>query len=324
MKQIKKLLLCTHPDIFNPDIVDHASEIAKNSQARVKVFHVIGGYPEDLKQWWNVRDPQQLHDRIQNEREAFVTSVVERVKNNGVQNVSWEIRWGKEFLETTREVMRNGHDLVMVTARDMKAISKKLFECPSRELFLVCPCSLWIAKYKKFGIRTKRILAALPGEGSGHVDLTCDGISAKILENAALIAALEGSELHVVHALPKYGAKGMKKGRKLRPDLAEFIDELRTRLKDSCHSLLTEYGVILEQDHVHLLIGDPSEVIPEFANELGLDLIVMGTAGRSGLAGLVHGNTAETVLQEVSCSILAIKPDDFKSPVQLEEEKVTA
>lgn len=324
MKQIKKILLCTHPDIFNPDIVDHASEIAKNSQAQIKVFHVIGGYPEDLKQWWNVRDPERLRDRIQNEREAFVNVVVERVKNNGVQNVSSEIRWGKEFVETTREVMRNGHDLVMVTARDMKTFSKKLFECPSRELFLVCPCSLWIAKYKTFGIRTKRVLAALPGEGSNHVDLNGDGMSTKILESAALIAALEGSELHVVHALPKYGAKGTKKGRKLRPDLAAFIDELRTKLRDSCHSLLTEHGVTLEQNQVHLLIGNPGHVIPEFANEFGLDLIVMGTEARSGLSGLVHGNTAEMVLQEVSCSILAIKPDDFKSPVQLEDKKAKA
>jgi universal stress protein E len=324
MKQIKKILLCTHPDIFNPDIVDHASEIAKNSQAKIKVFHVIGGYPEDLKQWWNVQDPAQLRDRIQHERETFVSGVVERIKNNSVQNVSSEIRWGKEFVETTREVMRNNHDLVMVTARDMKTISKKIFECPSRELFLVCPCSLWIAKYKKFGIRTKRILAALPGSGSGDVDLTSDGLSTKILESAALIASLEGSDLHVVHALPKYGTKGMTKGRKLRPDLLEFIDELRTKLRDSCYSTLTDYDVTLKQDQVHLLIGDPSEVIPEFANELGLDLIVMGTAARSGLAGLVHGNTAERVLQEVSCSILAIKPDDFNSPVQLVEEKATA
>jgi universal stress protein E len=130
--------------------------------------------------------------------------------------------------------------------------------------------------------------------------------------------------LHVVHALPKYGTKGMTKGRKLRPDLLEFIDELRTKLRDSCYSTLTDYDVTLKQDQVHLLIGDPSEVIPEFANELGLDLIVMGTAARSGLAGLVHGNTAERVLQEVSCSILAIKPDDFNSPVQLVEEKATA
>jgi nucleotide-binding universal stress UspA family protein len=289
------------------------------------VFHVIGGYPEDLKQWWNVRNPQQLHDQIQAERESFVATVVERIKDKGVEKVSSEIRWGKEFLETTREVIRNNHDLVMVTARDMKKISKQLFECPSRELFLVCPCSLWITKFRKFGIRTKRILAALPGEGTGHVDLVCDGLSARILDNAAAIATMEGAELHVVHVLPKYGAKGMKKGRKLRPDLSEFIDDLRTTLRESCSGLLTEYGLTIEQNQVHLLVGNPVDVLPEFVNELGVDLLAMGTAARSGLAGFVYGNTAEKVLQGVNCSILAVKPDSFVSPVETaDKEKATA
>lgn len=320
MKQIKKILLCMHPDIFNPDIVDHASEIAKNSQAQVKVFHVIGGYPEDLKQWWNVRDPQQLHDSIQNEREAFVSTVVERIRSNGVEKVSSEIRWGKEFVETTREVLRNGHDLVMVTARDMKTLSKKLFECPSRELFLVCPCSLWIAKYTNTGIRRNHVLAALRCDGSGHVDLTNDPLSAKILQSAALIATLEGSELHIVHALPEYGAGGTKKGDALHTDLAGVIDKMRTTLKASCQALLTDFDITMEKDHVHLLVGNPREAIPDFANELGTDLIVLGTTSRSGFSGLLHGNTAESVLQEVNCAILAIKPDDFISPVKLEEK----
>lgn len=320
MKQIKKILLCTHPDIFNPDIVDHACEIAKNSQAQLKVFHVIGGYPKDLEQWWNVRDPKQLRDNIQNERQAFVTGVVERIKSNGVEKVSSEIRWGKEFVETTREVMRNGHDLVMVTARDMKTISKKLFECPSRELFLVCPCSLWIAKYKKIEVRRDRVLAALRCDGSGHVDLTNDPLSAKILQNAALIAALEGSELHVVHALPEYGTSSMKEGDARHTDLAGVIDEMRATLQESCQALITDFEVTLRKDQVHLLVGSPREAIPDFANELGTDLIVLGTTSRSGFSGLLHGNTAESVLQEVNSAILAIKPDDFKSPVQLEEE----
>lgn len=325
MKTITKILLCTHPDIFNPEIVDHAADMARNSQAQIKVFHVIGGYPEDLKQWWNVRNPQQLHDQIQGERESFVATVVERIKNKGVEKVSSEIRWGKEFLETTREVIRGKHDLVMVTARDMKKISKQLFECPSRELFLVCPCSLWIAKLRKFGIRSKRILAALPGEGTGHVDLVCDGLSAKILDYAAAIAALEGAELHVVHALPKYGVKGMKKGSKVRPDLSDFIDDLRAKLRESCSGLLTSYGLDLEPNQVHLLVGNPVNVLPEFVNELGVDLLAMGTAARSGLAGFVYGNTAEKVLQEVNCSILAVKPDSFVSPVETaDKERATA
>jgi universal stress protein E len=44
----------------------------------------------------------------------------------------------------------------------------------------------------------------------------------------------------------------------------------------------------------------------------------MGTLARSGLDGYFIGNTAETVLQHVACSVLTVKPDGFVSPVTLD------
>ena len=41
----------------------------------------------------------------------------------------------------------------------------------------------------------------------------------------------------------------------------------------------------------------------------------MGTLARTGIEGYLIGNTAETVLQRVECSVLTTKPDGFVSPV---------
>jgi len=46
----------------------------------------------------------------------------------------------------------------------------------------------------------------------------------------------------------------------------------------------------------------------------------MGTVCRTGVAGFFIGNTAEMVVQEIDCSVLAIKPDGFVTPVKLGEE----
>ncbi|HEX6885840.1 MAG TPA: universal stress protein, partial [Planctomycetota bacterium] len=43
--------------------------------------------------------------------------------------------------------------------------------------------------------------------------------------------------------------------------------------------------------------------------------LVMGSVSRGGIAGLLLGNTAERLLDRVSCSLLTIKPQDFVSPV---------
>jgi nucleotide-binding universal stress UspA family protein len=44
----------------------------------------------------------------------------------------------------------------------------------------------------------------------------------------------------------------------------------------------------------------------------------MGTVSRTGVAGLLIGNTAEKVLNQVGCSVLTVKPDGFITPVKLD------
>ena len=70
---------------------------------------------------------------------------------------------------------------------------------------------------------------------------------------------------------------------------------------------------------MHLLKGNPGALIVDLARKKRIELVVMGTVCRTGLAGFFIGNTAEKVLQEVDCSVLAVKPDGFVTPVRLEE-----
>jgi nucleotide-binding universal stress UspA family protein len=50
-----------------------------------------------------------------------------------------------------------------------------------------------------------------------------------------------------------------------------------------------------------------------------IDLLVMGTVCRTGIAGFLIGNTAEEVLNQVDCSVLTRKPVGFVTPVTLDE-----
>jgi nucleotide-binding universal stress UspA family protein len=59
-------------------------------------------------------------------------------------------------------------------------------------------------------------------------------------------------------------------------------------------------------EHV-LLAGDPAEELLRYAAEAGVDLIVMGTHGRTGLERLLMGSVAEKVLRGALCSVLVVK-----------------
>jgi nucleotide-binding universal stress UspA family protein len=48
-----------------------------------------------------------------------------------------------------------------------------------------------------------------------------------------------------------------------------------------------------------------------FALHEGMDVVVMATMTREGVAGFVMGNVAERVLRRFACSVLAVKPDEW-------------
>ena len=66
----------------------------------------------------------------------------------------------------------------------------------------------------------------------------------------------------------------------------------------------------------HFVNGVPREIIPQFANSNNTDLLVLGTVARTGIPGLFMGNTAENILNRLRCSVLAIKPPGFETPVE--------
>ncbi len=68
---------------------------------------------------------------------------------------------------------------------------------------------------------------------------------------------------------------------------------------------------------IHVRQGIAADVIAEHAEAGGVDAIVMGTGGSTGVSGFVMGTTAETILRRVSCAVIAVKPDGFVSPVTL-------
>ena len=57
----------------------------------------------------------------------------------------------------------------------------------------------------------------------------------------------------------------------------------------------------------HIHVGQPAEVIAKEARALGCDLIVMGTHGRTGVAGMLMGSVASLVLHLASCPVLLVK-----------------
>ena len=73
------------------------------------------------------------------------------------------------------------------------------------------------------------------------------------------------------------------------------------------------------QPRIPMYKGSAREEIPALAKRLAVDCILVGTVARTGIPDFIIGNTAETILEQMECSVLAIKPPGFETPVALED-----
>ncbi|MEA3467266.1 MAG: universal stress protein, partial [Thermodesulfobacteriota bacterium] len=210
----------------------------------------------------------------------------------------------------------NNHDLVIKTARGMSGRIGVLFGSTAMHLLRKCPCPVWLIKPGQ-GQYYDRIMAAVDMEPSISED---NNLNNKIMRLATSLAQTENSELHIVHVWKK-------------PDISYLTDELNYLPPDNISKLYNEaknmhikwLNEFLEQFkdkqyQGHLEEGTAGRVIPEFAEQHQVDLIVMGTICRTGIPGFFIGNTAEKILHRIDCSVLAVKPDGFISPIQLDDK----
>jgi nucleotide-binding universal stress UspA family protein len=91
-------------------------------------------------------------------------------------------------------------------------------------------------------------------------------------------------------------------------ELKRHREAVRRDAEQSLRALLDERSQPFARDRVHLIEGSPTEVLPRFTEGRASDLIVMGTLGRPDVVGDLIGETAETMIRNVHCSVLTVPP----------------
>ncbi len=316
MKRFKNILMLYNQSVGDDAALDRATALAKRNGARLTVLEVIERMPSLAAAPFgsSASEQRELEGRFFEERRALIERLIDPLRQQGVQ-VDGAVAQGKVFLAIVRAVLRDGFDLVVMTADSLRGLRSITFGSNSMHVMRKCPCPVWVMK-PKAERRFHRVLAAVDPDPS---DAPLNPLDIKILEMASSLARMEDCHLDIANVWDYTG-----------PDLdtsrSEIDDTIRDRLmtantaarEASLDRLLGEVDLEDLDFEVHLPRGNPSLLIPELVAEKAVDLIVMGTATRTGIAGFLIGTTAEDVLRQVDCSVLTLKPDGFISPVALE------
>ena len=325
MNRFKNILCIVNTDAHNSVVVEHAVKLAEKNHATLTIVEVIDEIPPNTTLFERTLSSVDLQEKIivahQNRLQELVSPWNQKIQ------IKSKVLTGILFLEVIYEVLRNQHDLVFKTT-ESGVLLNRIFGSDDMHLLRKCPCPVWLVKPES-PKTYQTILAAVdvdddyPPEEQNTRHLLIQ----QILKMASSLAISEHAELHVIHAwLAKYEG-AMRDAFIATPEdeVASYVESVKQR-----HTLTLDKKLDkLDKDILgcikpkkHLIKGEPRREIPAFAKKIKADLVVMGTVARTGLSGFFMGNTAETILNQLDCSVLAIKPPGFVTPVTLDDQDI--
>lgn len=290
---------------FGPEsraAINQALELAKHSGGCVTFCAVLEISPQTAT--LIERDHANLLRTVEDVAEELLEAEVRAARADGVA-AEKVVRLGSAPEELAKLACEGNYNLVVMGTRRRDTLTRLLFGSTAQKLIRFAPCPVWIVKPEE--TREIREIALA-------TDLSDSGMPA--LRAAITAARALNAKLFILHALEMDEASYLL----IAGVSAEEIAALQQRLRDEAEAKLhqqlaqTDYRTLPHGLKVEIVTGSPDQVIGDFVTANQVDLLVIGTHGRRGVAGMMLGNTAERVLPSLHASLLAVKPDDFVSP----------
>jgi nucleotide-binding universal stress UspA family protein len=131
-------------------------------------------------------------------------------------------------------------------------------------------------------------------------------MSERALEWALRVAQPAGG-VDVVHAFDAPWVPLLRETGWTPNDLDAYLDETEARAQDQLADWSARLPDVGVEVRCHLRVGDPRRIIRQEAEEIGADLIVMGTHGRAGITRLLIGSVAESLVRTAACDVLVVR-----------------
>ncbi len=317
MKILNSILLVLDDNDRSQRALNHAQSLAAAHDARLTVVDVkpyLDAYTEALA---DIMPKKELRKLVLDHRRDQLTRVLARQKSAHGKNAEVKVLDGVPFIEIIREALRGKHDLIVKAAEGNAGPSERIFGSTDMHLMRKSPVPVWLLDPGRTA-SPERVLAAIDVLAGDEEAIQ---FNRRILGFAQAAAELSGAELHLLSCWRLVGEETMRQSPFLKIEskrVDELLGQTQDRLTRQQNELADWFGKTnanAPRLTCHREKGEAREVIRDFIKDRGVDVAVMGTVGRAGVPGLLIGNTAESVLSDVSCSVITLKPDGFETPV---------
>ncbi|RUO65303.1 universal stress protein E [Pseudidiomarina planktonica] len=313
MSTAKQILVVLDPHQQEQKALSRALYLARQLSAEVTVFLSIYDFAYEMTTMLAADERESMRSSLIADRKAWIIDIIDDMQANtkysGV-NIDIEVMWhNRPFEAIIKTAIQKPFDLIVKGTRQHEGFQNLIFTPTDWHLLRKAPCQVLMVKDHAWQQQGKIIAAVHAGAtDDDHVSL-----NERIITSACELAAQVNAQVHLVNSFPPAPMTVAMEIPEF--DVTDYSDSVKTNHEQALAELAAKHQIPGEQTHV--VEGLPEQVVPELARKLDAELVVLGTIGRSGLSAALLGNTAEHVLDQLQCDVLAVKPAGFKSPVQV-------
>jgi nucleotide-binding universal stress UspA family protein len=272
-------------------------ELARVFDAAVEVVHVVE--QRALRLTRTATENTQLR-----ERGNAILDEIEELASEGGQSVATELREGKPAVELSEFAAERDADLLVIGRQGMTGLSKRLLGGVTEQVLQRTSVPVFVVPDTdaETGREAAYSRVLLPTDGSENAEVATP--------YGVVIAREYDAEMHVLNVIDlqaaggPFNAGGLDENliERLEANGREAVDSVADEISESDSGLAVKRAVTRTKSHAGTSAG-----IRRYVAETDIDLVVMGSHGRSSLGRQALGSVASAVLRTVDVPVLVAK-----------------
>lgn len=312
MQRFRKILFVSQGLVDESESLKQALSIARNNNAEVKALIICPNLPSKMSEY-----KEQYESSLIKKLQGSVALAREVVKA-GESEVPLQIEVDSSDISPAiriiSHILKNNFDLLVKQAEMEDGV--KGFKAVDMDLLRKCPCPVFLSRPIEHRRNEIKLAVAIDSKNRYPEEKL---LSLELLKLSRSLADTCDGKLNIISCWDYEYEEYLQGNAWISVSDSQIKEEVKQEEKkseESLNNLILESGIKGEIKINHLR-GKPDKLIPQFATDENIDILVMGTLGRTGIPGFIIGNTSENIVQKLHSSLLALKPGGFVSPIKL-------
>ncbi|MBV4413488.1 universal stress protein UspE [Enterobacteriaceae bacterium YMB-R22] len=314
MAKYQNMLVAIDPGQDDQPALRRAVYLHQQIGGKIKAFLPIYDFSYEMTTLLSPDERTAMRKGVIAQRTEWIRAQAQHYIDAGIP-VDIKVVWhNRPFEAIIQEVIEGEHDLILKMAHQHDRLEAVIFTPTDWHLLRKSPCPVWMVKDKPWPEGGKALVAVnLASEEPYH-----NALNEKLVrETQQLAERVNHTEVHLVGAYPITPVNIAIELPDFDPSV--YNDAIRGQHLLAMKALRQQFNIDEKMTHVEK--GLPEEVIPDLAEHLDAGIVVLGTVGRTGISAAFLGNTAEQVIDHLRCDLLVIKPDDYQTPAETDDDE---